>query len=730
MADQFAIRPPSLDTALLQQALDAAPAVMVVVGLPGRQILYANRAARAAAVGGPDDLVGRPVGAPFPFVEPTLLAAPPRPGSPPSRVAVDGAGGAMTWWDVSCTALDTAGTPAVLVTAVDVTAQEIAQAEAEAARDTLDALLAYVPEGITFSYGTDVRITRVSAQGAALAGRDPAELTGHSALKEPDTWQVYRPGASEPMPPEERPMAHATRTGAVTMNETLLIRRPDGTMLPVLCNAGPIRDTTGRITGAVMAWRDIGALWLAQSAQRRSEERLRAVLLQLPAAVFIVEAPDGRVTFKSQRVDEVLGHPDPDLEAARTGLQGWAVHPDGTPYDIGEYPSRRALFQGETVQAEPMTYWRGDHRLIDLEVYAGPVRDETGTVVAAVVAVLDVTDRNHAAQQLRESEERLRVALQVGGLGTWEVDPVTNTNRLGRSLAEMLGLPAEPVSLDRSASAAFIHPEDRERVAAEFSQALAKGSDYSSEFRVCPRDGSTRWFVTHGRILRAPDGSPQRAVGVIRDVTDRRTREDRLRDALEARELLLREADHRIKNSLQLVGSLLGLQRSRLSDPDAVAALDGAISRVMAVSEAHRALHQSIDLRHVALDEMLRDLCTHAAALNPALHFVADCPAELELDTERAIPLGLAVSELLTNAAKHAYPSGAGEVRTTVTATDGMFEIAVADTGVGMTEAAPSRGQLGSTIVRALAAQIGAELAVVSAAGAGTRTTLRFAGQP
>jgi PAS domain S-box-containing protein len=716
--------------------VDLAPPVMVVVSVPELRIILANQAGHRAARDESQDLAGRPVGDVFPFVDPALVRAAarsaPQRSAAPARAVVDQGGGSVTWWDVSYAPLTLANVDAatVLVTAVDVTAQATAMAEARTARDTLDALLAYIPEGISVSQGPDVRVTRVSAQGAMLTGRDEAELTGQSVLRHPDAWQVYRPGTEQQLAPEDRPLARATRTGEVTMNETLLIRRPDGSFLPVLCNSGPIRDSAGRVTGAVLAWRDISALQHAESALRSSEERLRAVLLQIPAAIFIVEAPDARVTFKSKLVDEVLGCPDPDLTAALRALRGWAIHADGSPYDIQEYPSRRALYKGETVQAEPMTYSRGDGRLIDLEVYAGPVRDAGGDVVAAVVATLDVTERNLAAARLLESEAHLRVALEAGGLGTWEVDLIAGTTHLGRSLAIMLGMPAEPVAWDRAEAASFIHPDDRARVSETFTRALAEGDAYFCEFRAHKVDGSTRWFVSRGRIIRAPNGSPTRAVGVIRDVTERRLREDHLREAIEARELLLREADHRIKNSLQLVGSLLGLQRSRVSDPDAVAALDGAISRVMAVSQAHMALHQSSDLRHVALDDMLRDLCAHVGTLNPALRFLCDCPPALQLDTERAIPLGLVVSELLTNAAKHAYPLTSGEVRTIVSAERDMVEIVVSDTGVGMATSGTSRARLGSTIVRALVTQIGAEMDVTSSPGQGTRTRLRFSQRP
>jgi PAS domain S-box-containing protein len=278
----------------------------------------------------------------------------------------------------------------------DVPAVEVTLQEARAAKDTLDALLAYIPEGISIAHGPEVLVEHVSARGMTLVGRTPEELTGRSALQQTDVWEVYRPGSDVPLPPADRPLARATRTGEVTMNETLVVRRPDGSRLTVLCNSGPIRDPAGRVTGAVMAWRDVGQLERAQAAVRVSEELLRAVLLQVPAATFIVEAPDGTMTFKNRMLDEVLGEVDGDLESAKATLRGWAIHPDGSPYELSEYPSRRALWNGETVRAEPMAFRRPDGRLIDLEMYAGPVHGDSGEIVAAVAVAMDVTARRQA----------------------------------------------------------------------------------------------------------------------------------------------------------------------------------------------------------------------------------------------------------------------------------------------------------------------------------------------
>jgi PAS domain S-box-containing protein len=379
---------------LLRQIVDLAPAVTVVAAGPDLRIVYANRAAEQAAGSKAGALAGRRVSGAFPFIDPVQAAKLPQAEA---QIVADTRGAATLWWEVSVVALDNiASETAVLITAVDVTHHQSARIRAQQAQDTLDALLAYLPDGISIAHGPDVHVERISARGLALVGRDAGELTGKSALQQTAEWEVYRPGSDIALPPADRPLARATRTGQVTTDELLLVRRPDGSLLTVLCNSGPIRDEAGRVTGAVMAWHDVSELQRAQAALRDSGDRLQAVLLQIPASIFIIEAPDARMTFKSQLLDEVLGHPDVDLEKAKATMRGWAEHADGSAYDLSEYPSRRALFNGETVRAEPMRFRRGDGRLIDLEMHAGPVRNDAGEIVAAVAVALDVTERRLA----------------------------------------------------------------------------------------------------------------------------------------------------------------------------------------------------------------------------------------------------------------------------------------------------------------------------------------------
>jgi two-component sensor histidine kinase len=352
-----------------------------------------------------------------------------------------------------------------------------------------------------------------------------------------------------------------------------------------------------------------------------------------------------------------------------------------------------------------------------------------GNIVAAVGMAFDISERVEAERRLRESEaqyraatERLSAAIDAGTLGLWDLDLDSQRLRLDANLAAMLGLPAAPVELDRADMRQFIHPADQVRASEVFSGALAAGKAYADEIRLLTAQDEERWFVTRGAVL--PEA--RKVVGVMRDVTQRRRREEALQAALEAREILMREADHRIKNSLQLVTSLLRLQLSRIDDHDAKQALGAAMARVTAVSDAHLAFQRSPDLKSVEIHRMLDDLCGRLGLLNPEVIVRCDADIGIWLDAELAIPLGLIASELLTNALRHAFPPGtSGEVTLRAISSGGKLHMSVADGGAGLL-VTPVRPGLGTTVMTALAKQIGATLNTQSKPGSGTTVALHL----
>src|SRR5690606_38362470 len=130
--------------------------------------------------------------------------------------------------------------------------------EAEEARRTLEAILEHVPEGLALTGGPpDYRIQHISRYGLQLSGRPPEALVGQQAGQHKATWGIRLPDGQTPPSLEQMPLYRAARFGEETHNLELLLEAADGSHVPILVSAVPIRDGQGQITGALNSWRDI-----------------------------------------------------------------------------------------------------------------------------------------------------------------------------------------------------------------------------------------------------------------------------------------------------------------------------------------------------------------------------------------------------------------------------------------------------------------------------------------
>jgi two-component sensor histidine kinase len=207
-----------------------------------------------------------------------------------------------------------------------------------------------------------------------------------------------------------------------------------------------------------------------------------------------------------------------------------------------------------------------------------------------------------------------------------------------------------------------------------------------------------------------------------------------LRALVGEKELLLREVHHRVKNNLQIISSLLSLQASQSRDPRIVAMLRESQGRVRAIATIHEKLQQSGSVARVDLAEYIRGVASQLfssyGGAGRILLLMDIEPLELALDT--AIPCGLIVNELVSNALKHAFEDGRhGEIRIEMgRMEDGRLRLLVADNGIGLPEPGLVReGSLGLELVKALAEQLGGTLEVTRDAP-GATFTIRFSERP
>jgi PAS domain S-box-containing protein len=304
-------------------------------------------------------------------------------------------------------------------------------------------------------------------------------------------------------------------------------------------------------------------------------------------------------------------------------------------------------------------------------------------------------DRLRAEQRLRDSESRLRLALEAGRMAVWQVDSERGVVLASPELNRLLGRPDTP-SFPLAEMGARGVPGEADRVRTVALAARERGERYfESEYRHRLPNGQLRWMLLRAELLIGPKGESRGALGVIMDVTDRRDDEERLR-------LLAREVDHRANNLLAVVQGTVKLSQAA----DAAQLKDVIVGRVSALARAHQLLSaarwQGADLRRLVEEELLAFSLGKVSPVNIQGPDVALGPAAAQ-------GLAMALHELATNAAKYgalSVPQGSVAVAWRIEAGGGLM-IRWLEQG-GPQVAQPTRRGLGMTLLeRALDGSLG-----------------------
>jgi len=317
------------------------------------------------------------------------------------------------------------------------------------------------------------------------------------------------------------------------------------------------------------------------------------------------------------------------------------------------------------------------------------LKDSSGEIKGFSQVVRDVTERQRTEEFLRQSEERLRLALEASQMGIWDWNLRTQQFTWSSQQEALFDLAPGAFSGTYEAVLDRIHPVDRTSVSEAIVRAIERTGSFEQEFRILGADGSIRWLAGQGKVFYDDTGRAMRMTGINRDISQQKQAATQIQAALQEKEVLLKEIHHRVKNNLQIISSLLNLQSSYISDRHTLEILKAGESRIYSMALVHDLLYRSQNLARINLAAYIEELATNlysAANLNSNQVTFKVETETIWVGIDTAIPCGLIVNELTTNALKYAFPAGRiGQIDITVKPlTYNNIILKVGDNGIGL----------------------------------------------
>ena len=320
--------------------------------------------------------------------------------------------------------------------------------------------------------------------------------------------------------------------------------------------------------------------------------------------------------------------------------------------------------------------------------------------------------RKRAEESLRESEERKELALRGADLATWDWNTQTGECIHDKRWAEMFGYTLDELEQHVRTWENMVHPDDMPLVN-EALNAHVEGKTpfYETEHRCRHKSGEWIWILDKGKVIEwDSNGKALRAAGTLLDITERKRAENKIKASLKEKEVLLREIHHRVKNNLQVVSSMLNMQVRKATEKNVIKSLLDTRSRIQTMSLIHAQLYQSENFEQVEMGTTIRKMVSSMLQIyaEAKKNITSAVTAEgVILPISHAIPCGLIINELVSNALKHAFKGmteGSVEISMRELAGD-KIKLTVKDNGVGIPEEMDiyKTDTIGLKIVRTLA---------------------------
>jgi PAS domain S-box-containing protein len=442
----------------------------------------------------------------------------------------------------------------------------------------------------------------------------------------------------------------------------------------------------GKVVGLVSAETNISRLKRTEAALRESETTFRAMFDESSVGKIEIVPERGRFLRANAAFCDFVGYSEEELR----NLTVWDItHPEERDRDREPV---RSMISGESPGFDvEKRYIRKDGTSVWAHTTVNLIRDKSGYPVRNFAVVQDIDERKRAEFALRESNDRLQIALNVAQLGSYLYDPRRRVFSGDPRCQEIFDFSTNEATIEEIMK--LVHPDDVEIVQANLTAALdpVDPKRSATEFRLWRKDGKVRWVETLGLAYFEGDGRERRAVtfvGTLQDITERKEREEK-------EHLLMREINHRAKNMLSVVGSIAHQTATR--NPEDF--VEGLSERIQALSTNQDLLIRN-EWHGVGVEDLVHAQLAHFVDLIGSRIAMRGPPLLLKPASSQAI--GLALHELAANAGKYgALSTDTGRVDVAWQTDDGTFDMSWTETD-GPPASKPKRRGFGTLMMKAM----------------------------
>jgi len=463
---------------------------------------------------------------------------------------------------------------------------------------------------------------------------------------------------------------------------------------------------------------DITQRKLAKEKLIESEALLSTILQTLPVAVFCKDIKnDFQYTIWNKKAEEIYGLKAEDC----VGKDDYESFPKETADLFRAYDIKATEMIGVFDIPEETVVTKNKRVVIHAQKTI--VRDFNGAPHFILGVSEDIAERKKVEEKIKASEEKYRSVVENAAdmIITFDKDNTiqfVNHLRPGTSTEQVIGR-----------SIFSLIPEAYQRQVKQKIKDVFEGKKSQSyELEEQHIDGSSAWYSTN----MGPVFSGDEVTGITlitRDITESKKAAEEIQQSLKEKEILLKEVHHRVKNNLQIILSILNLQYATIKDKKTLDLLRDIRSRIKAMSFIHELLYQTNDFSSINFSEYIGAITSNLVYSYSRNHTI-DLKLEvgtLFLDLDRAIPCGLIINEIVTNALKYAFSEQEkGEVFISLTQKNEFIELVIADNGRGFPDSIDfsSTESLGMQLVVTLVQQLRGEISLDNSKG--TKYTINF----